>query len=576
MVTFGHSQTLVLYEHWRHAGTWASEGSFEAYMQSIRFPKANAPVFAINASQPSRRAVVAGGGSVLAALLAGPHSAFAEAGLDAHDFGPASPFSFEALKRRAEALAAQPYAAPAVPSPAILAEIDYAQYQRIRYRPDRSLKLGAAGTYPVQFFHLGKYATQPVHVFLVADGIAKEVIYSRSLFDIPSDSPAQMLKGGEGFAGFRVMAPDLKTDWFAAMGASYFRTSGPFDQYGLSARGIAIDTALPKAEEFPRFSNVWLEGPERPDGPLTIHALLEGPSITGAYRMRTTRTTSETGAHRIDMDIEAQLCARKSIERVGIAPFSSMFWYGEANRKKALDWRPEIHDSDGLAILTGAGERLWRPISNPPRVMTSVFIDKDVKGFGLMQRDRLFDHYLDDGIFYDKRSSVWVEPQGAWGEGAVHLIEIPTTVETDDNIVAYWVPKEPFKAGDRRTFAYRLSWLDDVAFPNHTAKTVGTWTGLGGRPGFDHVKGIQKFVIDFEGDVFDGLGRNDGVEIVAGASRGAITNDYCHPVVGQKNRWRALFDIEALGAEPVDMRVFLRRNGGALTETWLYQYFPEA
>lgn len=529
----------------------------------------------VQPSRLTRRDVLAGSMMIGAALLHGPRAAFAQAGLEPKDFGSARDFSFEALKKTAEDLAAKPFTLPAVPSPEVLAELEYAQYQRIRYRPERSLEVADNGAYPVQFFHLGKYATQPAHMYLVEKGKAREVVYNQSLFDIPADHPANKLKEGAGFAGFRVMAPDLKTDWFAAMGASYFRTSGPFDQYGLSARGIAIDTAMPRAEEFPRFSSFWLEGPTVAGGPLTIYALLEGPSITGAYRMRCSRSTADTGTHRIDMDIEAALCARRDIERIGIAPFSSMFWYGEGNRKKALDWRPEIHDSDGLAILTGSGERLWRPISNPPRVMTSTFVDNNVKGFGLMQRDRLFDHYLDDGIFYNKRSSVWVEPQGNWGEGAVHLVEIPTTVETDDNIVAYWAPKQAFKAGDKRTFAYRLSWLDDVAFPGHTAKTVGTWTGLGGRPGFDHVAGIQKFVIDFEGDVFEGLGREDGVELVVGSSRGTVTNDYSHPVVSQKNRWRALFDIEAVGKDPVDMRAFLRRKGDALTETWLYQFFPE-
>jgi glucans biosynthesis protein len=276
------------------------------------------------------------------------------------------------------------------------------------------------------------------------------------------------------------------------------------------------------------------------------------------------------------MDIESQLYARKDIERLGIAPFSSMFWYGEASRKQAADWRPEIHDSDGLAIRTGSGERLWRPINNPPRVMTSAFVDNNVRAFGLLQRDRDFVHYLDDGVFYERRPSVWVEPKDNWGEGAVHLVEIPTDDEVNDNIVAYWCPKEQLRAGGERAYSYRLSWLDDPPFPDELGRATATWTGLGGRPGHKRPTGVRKFVIDFQGSVFDSLGRDDGVDIVVTVSRGAVSNADSHPVVDQRGRWRALFDLEATGDDPVEMRAFLRRGDRALTETWVYQYFPDA
>jgi glucans biosynthesis protein len=207
--------------------------------------------------------------------------------------------------------------------------------------------------------------------------------------------------------------------------------------------------------------------------------------------------------------------------------------------------------------------------------MTNSFVDRDPKGFGLLQRDRDFVHYLDDGVFYERRPSVWVEPLEPWGEGAVHLVEIPTDDETNDNIVAYWSPKAPFRSGEERRYTYRLSWLDDIPFPEMLARSTATWTGLGGRPGQKRPAGVKKFVIDFQGPVFSGLGRNDGVEIVVTASRGTVTNSYSHPVVDQRERWRAFFDLEATGSEPVDLRAFLRRGAQALTETWIFQYFPE-
>jgi glucans biosynthesis protein len=487
---------------------------------------------------------------------------------------PKQPFSWDSLKEAANTLAAAPWRPAIAVASDVLTRIDYDAYQQIRYRRNMSLQLARDGHLPVQLFPLGAMFREPVKVHLVEDGEAREVLYRESLFSIPPDHPARALPDDIGFAGLRVMSPDLETDWLAFLGASYFRSSGPYNQYGISARGLAVDTGLPTPEEFPRFSEFWLERNARDGGRCTIYALLDSQSVSGAYRIRTQRTKDERDVYRVVMEIEAELTARRDIARLGIAPFSSMFWYGETSRTRGYDWRPEIHDSDGLAIRTGADERIWRPLNNPPRVTTNTFIDRDVKGFGLLQRDRDFVHYLDDGVFYERRSSVWVEPLDPWGEGAVHLLEIPTDDETQDNVAAYWCPTEPFRAGEQRRYRYRLSWLDDIPFPATLGRATATWTGRGGRPGFKPPDGVRKFVIDFQGPVFAGLGRDDGVEIVVTPSRGTISNAYTHPVVDQRERWRALFDLDVSGSEPVDMRAYLKLDGRALTETWIYQHFP--
>lgn len=509
------------------------------------------------------------------AALAGPQVGAALAAETANglQLGPTKPFSFELVKQLASELAKSVWAPAVVPNPEILQKIDYDQYQKVKFRPERSLWENGPGQFPVQFFHLGKLFTQPVRLHAVSGGLAQEVIYSANLFEATSDHPARSLPDGIGFAGFRVMSPDLKTDWLAFLGAAYFRTSGPYNQYGLSARALAIDTAMPGPEEFPRFTEFWLE----PAGPgrIAIYALMDSPSLTGGYRIVCERLTSSENVHRLIMDIEGEIFARKDVQRLGIAPFSSMYWYGENSRTQAVDWRPEIHDSDGLAIWTGAGERIWRPLNNPHQVMTSTFVDQNPRGFGLLQRDRDFVHYLDDGVFYERRPSVWVEPLDGWGDGAVQLVEIPTDDEVHDNIVAYWTPEKPMKAGEQRRYRYRLSWLDDIPFPDSLGRATATWTGMGGRPGVKRPAGVRKFVIDFQGPVFDRLTRNDGVEIVVSVTRGTVTNAYSHPVVDQKGRWRALFDVNADGTAPVDMRAYLKLGNRALTETWIYQYFPE-
>ena len=245
-----------------------------------------------------------------------------------------------------------------------------------------------------------------------------------------------------------------------------------------------------------------------------------------------------------------------------------------SSRKQAADWRPEVHDSDGLGILTGSGERLWRPLNNPPRVQTSSFLDSNIKGFGLQQRDRDFVSYLDDGVFYERRASVWVEPGEGWGEGAVQLLEIPTDDEIHDNIALWWNPKEQLKGGQSKAWSYRLTWTDDVPLEHGLGRATASFSGMGGRPGTKRPEGVRKFVIDFQGGVFRGLDRNSGVKLIVTASRGEVSNAYTHPVVDQRERWRALFDIQTTGSEPVELRAYLSHDGRALTETWLGQYFP--
>ena len=495
--------------------------------------------------------------------------------------GDPRPFSFDLLKSQAKSIAQSPWVEALPAARQTLDRIDFDSHQQIRFRPEASLRLGATHPVTIQLFHPGKWFMNPVAIHILENGSARPVRFSPALFDSPADHPARQLPAETGFAGFRVMAPDLKTDWLAFLGASYFRAAAPFNQYGLSARGLAIDTALPPGqEEFPRFTQLWLEaGPSGPAS-LTIYALLDSPAVSGAYKIAVSQPGDTGGPRPAVMDVELELHPRRDIVRAGIAPFSSMFWYGEGNRNRAIDWRPELHDSDGLAILTGSGERIWRPLNNPAhpdRPATSSFLDRDPKGFGLLQRDRDFASYLDDSLFYERRPSVWVEPQGSWGEGAVQLVEIHTDDEATDNIVAFWTPKDGLRAGQPASFRYRLSWLADIPFPENLGRAIASWQGVGGDPAtWDRRPvNVRRFVTDWHGPVFAGLTRSQSIEAVVTASRGRVLKAFAHEIVGQHQRWRSVIDIEVSGPEPVDIRAYLRRANTALTETWIGQYFPE-
>ena len=274
-----------------------------------------------------------------------------------------APFSLDALAARAAAIARAPYV-PAPPrQPEVLERIDYDAHWQIRYRKDKTLQLGAV---PVQFFHLGTYFRQPVKMFAVANGQAREVLYAPALFDMPKDSPARDLTADAGFAGFRILRPDLSGDWISFLGATYFRTEGALGQFGLSARAIAVDTGLPSGEEFPRFTEVYLE--EGAGGQAVVTALVEGRSLAGVWRMAITNTPGQGQV----MAVESRIYLRKPVARLGLAPLTSMCWYSETNRWHALDWRPEVHDSDGLLIAPATGTPVWRALDTPGDIVTTL------------------------------------------------------------------------------------------------------------------------------------------------------------------------------------------------------------
>ena len=328
-------------------------------------------------------------------FLAGALGAFAASGpLSASEvaalrFGPASPLSFDGLKQRARDLARAPYIPPTRPAPEVLQQIDYDAHGKIKFKTDLALWANGPSAFPVTFFHLGRYFQLPVRMHVVEGGEAREILYDSRYFDMPADSPAHRLPDNSGFAGFRFQEARAgrldwrKNDWVAFLGASYFRAIGELYQYGLSARGVAVDTAVfGKPEEFPSFTHVYFETPAPEQDGVTVLALLDGPSLAGAFRFVMRRGEA------VVMEIEKALYLRQDVERLGIAPLTSMYWYSETAKPTAIDWRPEIHDSDGLALWTGAGERIWRPLNNPPRTTASSFADERPRGFGLMQRDR--------------------------------------------------------------------------------------------------------------------------------------------------------------------------------------------
>jgi glucans biosynthesis protein len=479
-------------------------------------------------------------------------------------------FGFANVQRLAQQRAAQAYVDRSSPLPPSLAKLTYDQYRNIRFRPERALWRNQA-LFEVQFFHRGFTYTRRVNITEVGpDGMLRPIPYDPSDFDFGNSAPPANLPTDLGFAGFRVhyplQRPDYKDELIVFLGASYFRVLGRNENYGASARGLAVNVATSQGEEFPYFSDFWLVRPPPDQRSLTIYALLDSPSLTGAYRfeVRPGATTA--------VEVTATLYARKSVAKLGIAPLTSMFLRGEndSGSRHFDDFRPEVHDSDGLLEQTGDGEWLWRPLLNPRALRISTFSDEHPRGFGLSQRDRNFDHYQDEEAHYQRRPSYWVAPLGDWGKGEVELVEIPTDEEIHDNIIAYWVPAAQLTPQKPFSFSYLLSAYSTSPLWPPGGRAVATRTA-----GVQHKAGdnSRRFLIDFAGGDLNGLDASQPVAAQVSVNNGTASDIHVQRLAENGN-WRVSFTLTPKGPQGVDLRCYLTLYGEALTETWTYLWTP--
>lgn len=496
----------------------------------------------------------------LAAAAAGPGLAFAQSGGMAGLMGEAAAFPDDFVIELARQRARVPYAEELMTLPPEIADLTYDQYRDIRFDIDKSIWKGEGKGLSFDLFHPGFYYKAPVDVHIVEGGEQRKMNYRPELFVFgPSVTPPAD-GAGLSYAGFRmrfpINRPEYDDEFLVFQGASYFRAIGKDQIYGLSARGLAIDTAQPQGEEFPSFRSFWIRKPDAGAAFVVVHALLDTRSCTGAYRF-TIRPGDETM-----IDVELVLFPRVDMNHVGFAPLTSMFLFDDTNRHRVDDFRSAVHDSDGLAILTGAGEWIWRPLANPATLQASAFVDAGPRGFGLLQRKRDYDLFLDLEARYEKRPSLWVEPVGDWGKGHVELIEIPTDMEINDNIVAYWRPEQPLLAGSEFQLTYRLHWGPGLSAEQEkeVARAVFSGAGLNFR------QTRRQFIIEFTGPTLS-AGMSGDVTASAGTVENVIVHD--NPETGG---FRLSFELDPAGASVIELRALLRKDGASVSETWLYRW----
>lgn len=482
-------------------------------------------------------------------------------------------FSQDIIIQKARELSKEAYKAPLEVLPAELKNLNYDQHRDIRFVRENGPWYNKRLPFEIQFFHLGAIFNTSVAVNEIVDGKVQEIKYSPAFFNYGKNNLDGSKFTDLNYAGFRLHYPLNTSRYYdeliSFLGASYFRALGKGQKYGLSARGLAIDTAVQTGEEFPVFKEFWIERPQRRAAEIKVYALLDSSSISGAYSFVIQPGLSTT------IDVEAVLFPRKPINKLGVAPLTSMFLFGENNKHQFDDHRPEVHDSDGLLQWNGNDEWLWRPLDNSKYLRISSFEDNNPKGFGLMQRDRNPEHYLDFEAYYEQRPSVWVEPLDQWGEGTVQLIEIPSLQEIHDNVVAFWIPKQPVEAGKEYRFRYRLHWTGDVPIPRDLAKVTATYSGIGGVSGMLETD-KRKFVIDFSApknlsDIKELIENGEIVPDVS-ISEGKLLG--VHLMYNPVTKGPTLYMDFRPNGKTSEMRVVLRHEGRAVSEVWSYQWLP--
>lgn len=474
-------------------------------------------------------------------------------------------FSREWLEQHAQSLSQQPFELRALAADSPLNQLNYDDYRRISFDQNAAIWARQDRNFTLDLFHPGFLYTTPVSINLVVEGVSRQVLYTTDIFNYDEDLENVSQFNAQGYSGFRVYhpinTPSRYEEFLVFQGASYFRATAKDQFYGLSARGLAINTAQPQGEEFPYFTDFWIERPDPDAEHIVIHALLNSPSVTGAYSFNVRPGDSTV------IDVDATLFPRETLSHFGVAPLTSMFLFDATNRSRYDDYRNAVHDSDGLQILMENGEQIWRPLSNPQRLQMSSFLAPSLKGFGLMQRHQKFEDFNDSEARYDKRTSLWIEPLEDWGSGHVTLIEIPTPQEVHDNIVAYWQPETPLLAGEQYKFKYRMHWGPTSPYQLEQGRVLDTSRGKA-LDGDDLV-----FVVDFANatDLPNVRTDPEAVEVRVETSAGTVTSA-SGALVESTGNYRAYLKLNPGRSDLAELRVSLHVDDKQWGETWIYRW----
>ncbi|TGM57129.1 glucan biosynthesis protein [Leptospira adleri] len=477
---------------------------------------------------------------------------------------PVTKFSFADLKKKARSMAHGRYVKPPYVSTHFLQGLSWEQYKNIRFKPEASLWKKEGNPFQIQFFHPGHLYNTNVFLHEVRTDFAREIPYDESYFDLSKLKITGDIPPNLGYSGFKIHYPlntEEHTDEFTVFqGASYYRMVSKKQVYGLSARGIAINTGMPYPEDFPGFTHFWIVHPDKTDSTVFVYALLDGKTATGAYEFQISPGKVSS------VHVNAEVTLRTKVDRFGIAPLTSMYWYSETKGIPEGQAYPESHDSDGLMMESGKGDWIWRPLDNPRRSTVYGFSDENPKAFGLMQRDRNFASYQDNTMKYHLRPSAWVEPEGSWGKGSVQLLLNPTIQDSDDNVGAFWVPANVPQPLEPYEFSYTIRWLNEDPLPDTLAKTVST--RIAPVPGESD---MRVFYVDFSNEKLKEMDAATYLQAAIDTGDNAELADYNIQKIEETGVWRLTFRVVQKNKnKPAELKAVLKKNQEDLSEIWTF------
>jgi glucans biosynthesis protein len=481
-------------------------------------------------------------------------------------------FGFEDIVARAQQQAAAAYQPPR-DTPDFLRGVGYDQYRGMRFQIKHNLWADTGSRFQVTPVMPGGVYAHIIPINVVSGDGIEPLAFHKEYFRYDDPTLAQQLPDDLGYAGFELSYPmahrSVQQKFLVFAGASYFRVVNKGGQWGLSARGAAIDTGLPKAEEFPDFVEFWLVQPARDASRMTIYALLDSPRLCGAYEFVITPGPVT------DLDVRSVLFTRERIELLGIAPLTSMYFYGENMPRPPGAWRPEVHDSDGLQI-DDDGTRIWRPLLAPRGVRLENYPERSVRAFGLLQRDTQFASYQDQGARYDLRPSALVQTLSGFDDGRVVLVLLPTINEYNDNVVAFWAPSKPVEAHERLETRYRMRFSDPSVARGELGEVRHTFVGRD-FVGADKKGDSRRFVIDFRGGPLDRLSQTAVIAAKVEPAQGTEVIEHQLERIEPTGDWRLSILARPAAAQPLALRATLDAlNGAPLSETWSYELEHDA
>ena len=473
-------------------------------------------------------------------------------------------FSYVWLVAEAQRRASSEYKLPALEFTGDYSDLSYDQYRDIRFNADKDPLSKNDSSFHMDLLPPGFLFNRKVNINLVERGIATPVPFSLDMFNFGELAPEPDNPDELSYSGLRLRYPlnrsDVLDEVVVFQGASYFRAVARGLTYGLSARGLTVNTAEPGGEEFPVFTDFWIEPPTSSAPDIRVWALLDSVSVAGAFQFQIV-----PGAETV-MEVQSTLFARTDIKNVGVAPLTSMFLFNQSNRSGFDDYREAVHDSQGLQMISGKGERIWRSLGNPANLQVSSFSDINPTAFGLVQRHRAFTDYQDAEARYESRPSAWIQPVGDWGKGVVELVEIPSPIETNDNIVAFWRPAGGLKSGKSYRFDYRLSWND---VPGDTSPLFRVdAVRIGERP----FATTREIIVDFDTDPVKGIPGPSLKDLSIDLSMTAGKHDGVRGQVLPGGNYRVSFDFDPEDNDISDMRLVLRDDKDEVSEVWLYRW----